>query len=90
MMSRTFLNEMTENTEDIIRTAADFYLGHPGQDAVSSISTPAMGSSAGGIGTHGGGNWRKKPDEDDEAYKYRCVAMACMVARGKRKLRRGL
>lgn len=88
MMSRTFLKEMTENTGDIIRTAASFYLGHPSQEAVESITTtPGMGPTAGGIGTHGDG-WKKKPNEDDDAYKYRCVAMACMVAKHKRRLKR--
>lgn len=88
MMSRTFLKEMTENYEDIIRTAASFYLGRPSQEAVEIVS-PATSSisTVGGIGTHGGG-WKKKPDEDDDAYKYRCVAMACMVAKRKRSLKR--
>ena len=28
---------------------------------------------------------KKKPNEDDDDYKYRCVAMACMVAKRKRR-----
>lgn len=85
MMSRTFLKEMTENYEDIIRTAASFYLGNPSQETLSSLHTGALITSTAGSGGGSGSSWKKKPDEDDEAYKYRCVAMACMVAKRKRR-----
>ena len=89
MMSRTFLKEMTENTEDVIRTAASFYLGHPSQETLSALHTGALITPTAGSGGGGSGNgWKKKPNEDDDAYKYRCVAMACMVAKRKRSLRR--
>ena len=42
--------------------------------------TPAGISSAGGVGTVGS-PLKRKPDEDDEAFMYRCVAMACMKAK---------
>ena len=80
IMNKTFLKEMTENPDDIIRTAASFYLGSP-----SSSSQAAL--TAGGVGVHPV-NWKKRPDEDDDAYMYRCVAMACMVAKRKRGLKR--
>ena len=89
MMSRTFLKEMTENTEDIIRTAASLYLGQPSQETMSALHTGALITPTAGSGGGGSGNgWKKKPDEDDDTYKYRCVAMACMVAKRKRSLRR--
>lgn len=88
MMSRTFLKEMTENTEDVIRTAASFYLGHPSQETLSALHTGALITPTAGSGGGGSGNgWKKKPNEDDDAYKYRCVAMACMVAKRKRSNR---
>lgn len=88
MMSRTFLKEMTENTEDVIRTAASLYLGHPSQETLSALHTGALITPTAGSGGGGSGNgWKKKPDEDDDAYKYRCVAMACMVAKRKRNNR---
>ena len=88
MMSRTFLKEMTENYEDIIRTAASFYLGNPSQETMSALHTGALITSpTGGGGGGSGSSWKKKPDEDDDAYKYRCVAMACMVAKRKRSNR---
>lgn len=91
MMSRTFLKEMTENTEDVIRTAASFYLGHPSQETLSALHTGALITPTAGSGGGGSGNsWKKKPNEDDDFYKYRCVAMACMVAKNKRRLKRGL
>ena len=91
MMGRTFLKEMTENTEDVIRTAASFYLGHPSQETLSALHTGALITPTAGSGGGGSGNgWKKKPNEDDDVYKYRCVAMACMVAKNKRRLRRGL
>ena len=90
MMSRTFLKEMTENTEDIIRTAASLYLGQPSQETMSALHTGALITPTAGSGGGGSGNsWKKKPNEDDDAYKYRCVAMACMVAKNKRKRSRG-
>lgn len=42
--------------------------------------TPAGISSAGGVGTVGS-PLKRKPKEDDEAFMYRCVAMACMKAK---------
>ena len=42
--------------------------------------TPAGISSAGGVGTVGS-PLKRKPDEDDEAFMYRCVAMKCMKAK---------
>lgn len=88
MMSRTFLKEMTENYEDVIRTAASFYLGNPSQETLSTLHTGALITPTAGSGGGGSGNgWKKKPNEDDDAYKYRCVAMACMVAKRKRSNR---
>ena len=75
--------------EDIIRTAASLYLGQPSQETMSALHTGALITPTAGSGGGGSGNgWKKKPDEDDDTYKYRCVAMACMVAKRKRSLRR--
>ena len=51
-----------------------------GNSSVGRWETPAGISSAGGVGTVGS-PLKRKPDEDDEALMYRCVAMACMKAK---------
>ena len=51
-----------------------------GNSAGGRWETPAGISSAGGVGTVGS-PLKRKPEEDDEAFMYRCVAMACMKAK---------
>ena len=51
--------------------------------------SPATVSTAGGVGTVGS-PLKRKPDEDDEAFLYRCVAMACMKAKKSMGIKRGI
>lgn len=49
--------------------------------------SPVGISNTGGVGTVGS-PLKRKPDEDDEAFMYRCVAMACMKAKKSKGLKR--
>ena len=51
--------------------------------------SPVGISTAGGVGTEGS-PLKRKPDEDDEAFLYRCVAMACMKAKKGAGIKRGI
>lgn len=80
-LDNMFIPEFAENGDDIIKTAAALFLGREG-DAIE------IATSAGGGGSPGSG-WRKKKDEDDEAYRFRCLGMACLMMRPKsRRIRR--
>lgn len=52
-------------------------------------SPVGISTAGGGVGTVGS-PLKRKPDEDDEAFLYRCVVMACMKAKKNTGVKRGI
>lgn len=80
IFANTFIPEIAENGDEVVRLAAELFLGKAG-DAMDFAS-----SAGGGNGPAGG--WRKKNDEDDETYLYRCLGMALKFVQSRRGLKR--
>ncbi len=80
LFDKTFIPELAENGDEIVKTAMAMFLGKEGE-------VVQMSSGGGGGGSSSG--WRKKDDEDEDAYRYRCFGMACQMMRSRsRRVRR--
>ena len=75
LIDKTFIPELAENGDEIVKLAMAMFLGKEG-DVVQMSSGGGGGSSSG---------WRKKDDEDEDAYRYRCFGMAASFIRYKQK-----
>ena len=75
-LAEEFRDNLPELSEEARSIAIALYTG--GADG------GRWGETAGGVGVISN-NLRRKPDEDDDAWKYRCVAMACMTVKKKAK-----
>ena len=76
IFDKTFIPELAENGDEIVKTALAMFLGNEGD---------VIQISSGGGGGGPGKGWRKRDDEDDNAYRYRCLGMACMMMRSRSK-----
>lgn len=76
-LNSTIIPELSQNGDEMFRTAAALFLGKEG-DAI------AIADSVGG-GASPSGGWRKKDDEDEDAYRYRCISTATMMIRKSKK-----
>ncbi len=76
ILDETFIKDFADHGGRIIDTATNIFLGFLEQ-AVN------IAQSGGGVGGSAS-DFRKKDSEDEEAYKYRCFAMACMICRPRR------
>lgn len=76
-LNSTIIPELSQDGDEMFRTAAAIFLGKEGE-------VIEMAPSGGGGGGSKGG-WRKRDDEDEAAYRYRCLGMAVKLMRSKSK-----
>lgn len=76
IFDKTFIPELAEDGDEIVKNALAMFLGD--ENTVVEISS-------GGGGGGAGGGWRKRKDEDDDTYRVRCFGMACQMVRSRSK-----